>query len=860
MPQTSGIAHDYDPGMVHHSLSVNLPHLSSWIEDLLRVTDQHVPVNAVPSTEHLVQALQRYDSCFRELLKQTAIFSDDITRLYSKLWIGVVRLLDTMIKIYHRYVKQTTKTQEHAQKLINERQAHLAAEKVHKEEIELERAALKAKIRNLEGEIKSLGLSNRSLKRENRTLREVIDVYIEAKGDSEDITDESAGMDSQRRDAEEEEDRRATQAKEYIDAGRLQLKAITAMDIEMNDIMSNVLKEEDRQLFLLSQFSSLIEQNADLFGISKQTNSRGDKVIKAPTMEMSIQTDEIEEFGVITEREPDEFTYAVVIPSWKPPRAPTANPKAPGSHIPQLMRRHMLTYPLVLRIPPLQWTVKAIFAAYFAMIRTVDMQALLARKAAPVKISLPDFVYEFYLKQFSLSAVAENQISLLLRACEFHQRTHKGVYLFALQFGVMDKEANPDYDPVDTHFLLSVIRTLSNMGEMTGDLSFDHIESILLPPTVNAAMSVHMSPPSGLNRIASMNSSILSASTAPAAQQPRVAAKTNTQAEFSNDVSRSSAEATTRALFDKWYPDRGEDCAMKVVAMQSSSRDGRMVNVHDYLEICVDQWKSVRAIWEDHIQFLFSHFCCVYHSLHPLTYYNDQGVLGRDASLVLTQRAAPQEVKKRIVPYIDRFIAAARVNEIPRVPGGKSSQAEAVQGRDWVYELMPKRVFSTVMELLKPEITSDEIDEIYAHALTLQRDNQMHHLRKIWVKCPTVYPKQLDIAAEDADTGVPSEQQPPIPEGAAELKKLPSHFWVNRISGNSQWTTPYYANSYQCVDIDIQSFQQVLLLRDSIENCPLLEFFHMSPKDLWTNTDMFYKQLSQTKHREKRMTKAHRFL
>jgi hypothetical protein len=677
MPQTSGIAHDYDPGMVHHSFSVNLPHLSSWIEDLLRVTDQHVPVNAVPSTEHLVHALQRYDSCFRELLKQTAIFSDDVARLYSKLWVGVVRLLDTMIKIYHRYVKQTTKTQEHAQKLINERQAHLAAEKVHKEEIELERAALKAKIRNLEGEIKSLGLSNRSLKRENKTLRDIIDVYIEAKGDSDGLGDDSGLNDSQKRDADEDDDRNATQAKEYIDAGRMQLKAITAMDIEMNDLMSNVLKEEDRQLFLLSQFSSLIEQNADVFGISKQTNSRGDKVIKAATMEMSVQTGEIEEFGVITEREPDEFTYSVVVPPWKPPRAPAANPKAPGSHIPQLMRRHMLTFPLVLRIPPLQWTVKSIFAAYFGMIRTVDMQTLLERKAPPVKTSLPDFVYEFYLKQFSLSAVAENQISLLLRACEFHQRAHKGVHLFALQFGIADKEASPEYDPVDTHFLLSVIRTLTNMGEMNGDVSFDHIESNLLPPTINAAMSVHMSPPSALNRLSTMNCSVMSSSTS---AQPRAAARLNMAAEFSNDVTRSSAEATTRALFEKWYPDKGEDCTMKVVAMQSSSRDGRMVNVHDYLEICVDQWKSVRAIWEDHIQFIFSHFCCVYHSLFPLTYYNDQGVLGRDAALVLTQRAAPQEVKKRIVPFIDRFIAAARVNEIPRVPGGKSSQAEGETG------------------------------------------------------------------------------------------------------------------------------------------------------------------------------------
>jgi hypothetical protein len=84
------------------------------------------------------------------------------------------------------------------------------------------------------------------------------------------------------------------------------------------------------------------------------------------------------------------------------------------------------------------------------------------------------------------------------------------------------------------------------------------------------------------------------------------------------------------------------------------------------------------------------------------------------------------------------------------------------------------------------------------------------------VKCPTVYPNQSDVTSPDEANAEAMAEQPPIPEGA-DLKKLPSHFWVNRISGNSQWTIPYYSNSFQCVDIDIQSFQQVLLLRDIIE-------------------------------------------
>lgn len=161
MPTNNTISYEYDPQNVYHTHSANLPHLSSWIEDLLRVTDQQIPVNSTPSTEHLVQSLQRYDACFKELLRNTAIFSDDLTRLYSKLWTGSLKLLETMIKIYHRYVKQTSKTKETAQKLISDRQAQVAAEKVNKEEIELERASLRAHIRNLEGDVKRLGVSNR---------------------------------------------------------------------------------------------------------------------------------------------------------------------------------------------------------------------------------------------------------------------------------------------------------------------------------------------------------------------------------------------------------------------------------------------------------------------------------------------------------------------------------------------------------------------------------------------------------------------------------------------------------------------------------------------------------------------------
>jgi hypothetical protein len=133
----SKITHDYDPGIVFHSFSSNLPHLQTWIDELIGLTEHNLPVNAVPSSEAIVHSLQRYDAVFKELLRQTSIFSEPLTKMYSKLWIGVIDLMKYMMKTYHRYVKQTSHLQDQAQNLLAERQKDQAASKVQKEEFEL---------------------------------------------------------------------------------------------------------------------------------------------------------------------------------------------------------------------------------------------------------------------------------------------------------------------------------------------------------------------------------------------------------------------------------------------------------------------------------------------------------------------------------------------------------------------------------------------------------------------------------------------------------------------------------------------------------------------------------------------------
>lgn len=132
-----GVAHDYDPKFAFRNYNSNAPVLQSWIDDLIRLTEKSLPASQIPTTETLVQSLQRYDVIFKELLRQNSIFSDQLTKMFAEVWAGVLKLMAFMIKSYHKYVKHTSHLQSQAQLLLTERQRGEAAKKVQKEEFEL---------------------------------------------------------------------------------------------------------------------------------------------------------------------------------------------------------------------------------------------------------------------------------------------------------------------------------------------------------------------------------------------------------------------------------------------------------------------------------------------------------------------------------------------------------------------------------------------------------------------------------------------------------------------------------------------------------------------------------------------------
>lgn len=60
--------------------------------------------------------------------------------------------------------------------------------------------------------------------------------------------------------------------KDIVDAGHAQLKTLNRLDVELNEILANVLKEENRQRLLMQSLLKLIDKNKDQFFSAEEIN------------------------------------------------------------------------------------------------------------------------------------------------------------------------------------------------------------------------------------------------------------------------------------------------------------------------------------------------------------------------------------------------------------------------------------------------------------------------------------------------------------------------------------------------------------------------------------------------------------
>lgn len=210
-----------------------------------------------------------------------------------------------------------------------------------------------------------------------------------------------------------------------------------------------------------------------------------------------------------------------------------------GKEQPYLIRRHMHTYPKLLRVPPVVWTCTAIMNIYIDKIQMDEERASLGLR----KQSLPDHVYDYFMRTTGLKSAADVHVAQLLKACESHNRRQPRIALFASQLGLLNPEEQPPMDVRDTDFVLHVLSCLLRQGELMPDL-FKSLKT----------------------KSAVIKSSVL----------------------VRPDVLRISATHLVQDTFAKWLPDGGEDFVMKVKAMQSTDKGFRyVVSCANYLKLVV---------------------------------------------------------------------------------------------------------------------------------------------------------------------------------------------------------------------------------------------------------------------------------
>lgn len=199
-----------------------------------------------------------------------------------------------------------------------------------------------------------------------------------------------------------------------------------------------------------------------------------------------------------------------------------------GAEQPYLIRRRMSTFPKLLRVPPVVWTCTAIMNIYLDKIQTDEERASLGLR----KQSMPDHVYDYFLRITGLKSAADVHVAQLLKACESHNRRQPRIALFSAQMGLTSPEEAPPMDIRDTDFILHVLTALIKQGELMPDL-FKSLKT----------------------RTAVLKSSVL----------------------LRPDILRISAVHLVQDTFLKWLPDGGEDFVLKAKAMQSTEKGFRYV-------------------------------------------------------------------------------------------------------------------------------------------------------------------------------------------------------------------------------------------------------------------------------------------
>jgi len=812
------IAYEYDSNILGNSSSNgnSTKLFESWIDELIHL-NEYASANQAEaiSTENIVQLIRRYDTLFRELLKQSSIYSDTITRLLAKSWSAAVKLLDFMIKNYHLYVKNTSQLQEQAQKMLEDRKGEVVREKFRKEEHILKKTILSGKIRDLEAILESLGITERELTRENTNLKETINCFIKAKELNEpiwelmnqdylqnvknDISETHNHIDEV--ESEEDEDNVPEPKQNFTkdiliekqNPYKMDFQTLSRLEIEMNEILAQVMAEQEEQKHLLKNYMLLMKNNNHVFGDGLMVGGywRTDVYTNVDCKDQEVQADELDDMGVIE----DVILSPREDPAGKPPAAP-AILQIKGENIPWQLRKLMKTFPQVLRISSLEWVKQTILEIYFEKIK-YDIETA---KTSFKKMPLGPFVHYFFVQKYSMECIADVQCALIVNACETYMQKEPRIALFASQLGVYEKESFPNLDVRDTEFLLSAISSLLAQGELqvpTKKLKHARPEDFYIQP----------------------------------------------------DILRSAALYTVSQLFKDWLPDHGEEYIHKVGIMSNGKRGQRFVDLDAFLDIILEPWHNVRSTWEDHAIYLFRENCSVHRIIAESQFATDIGAKERDTMLMEVNKNASEDCTRRPVRQILKPNKAAEESYNQIENKFNHGRGKGNPNKESVVELINKKLFESVINFINPDTTKEVINGVYAEACALEKEICLRSLEQLWVRYSTAvlsHRRRKEWSDNTIAEIVKNMKKKDKKEPPKDVEDR--HFYINVYTNATQWVKPYHKRTFLCNEIQVYAFVTTLIQHDFFPKSPLVEFYHENtPKNLWPNVDMFLKQIMEQK-------------
>ena len=426
----------------HHNQSSNRPLLCSWIDELTSLTYDITRSKEIPTSESFINSMTRYNAVFTELLSQTSVYNEHLTKMMSKTWIGCMQLIEVLIKVYHKHVKATDQTRNQAHHILREKSKEDAAIRNKEEHLVLERTVLRARIRGLEAEVESMTGALHIDKKEIRYLRLIVDEYIR----SSDVNVTTAGAypnaSYSERDVLEEYSRTKkntwevenlknvpstfARKKNTAEVGRCNLTLLTTTEKMMSDVLNSIVKEEDRQRFIIQDLNALHQKNSifvpreEILNEEDSGRENVPQVVHRTFCDIAVQVDEKDALGAINENinyssflsqqgitfGEKEIDATNIPPAFTLVEKERSLLSIDGKNIPYKLRALMQYFPKIIRIPSLDWLHQIIMSIYVAKIISDDKR----NSSGEIRHSLCEIVYFYFTDLFGLNAVADTQV------------------------------------------------------------------------------------------------------------------------------------------------------------------------------------------------------------------------------------------------------------------------------------------------------------------------------------------------------------------------------------------------------------------------------------------------------------------